>query len=377
MQPAAPRQANGRLTIDFDALAENWRLLAGKADTAECAAVVKANGYGLGSAPVAQRLFAEGCRDFFVASLAEALALRPSLPDGRIFTFDGFHKQMAAEYTAHRITPVLSGPKDIEDWFTAGLASEPHALHVDTGMTRLGLSVDEMAALAQDPDRLNALSPDVVMTHFACADEPDDPMNDRQIEAFMQAAAHFPSARQSLANSAGVFMGGKAHFDLLRPGISIYGGECINDVPNPMRAVVRLEGRILQLRDAKKGETVGYGAEYLLTRDSRVAVIGIGYADGYPRSASGAGIPLRRNDIGIGAGGEIAGHKIPILGRVSMDLIALDVTDVPEQVLAEHEWIDLLNERITVDDVARSAGTIGYEILTNLGQRYERIYLGS
>lgn len=368
------RFANGRLTIDLDALAANWRDLASKASRAGCAAVVKANGYGLGAAEVSRRLAAEGCRDFFTASLDEAVIIREALPEVRLYCFDGFNENWTYEYRAKAVRPVLNSLRDVLAWLATNRENMHCALHFDTGMSRLGLPTSEISELAGQADWLKRLSPSLLMSHFACADEPDDPMNDRQISAFEKAASLFPGVPRSLANSAGVFLGHKAHYDLLRPGISIYGGEAVNNVPNPMRPVVKLEGRILQMREANKGESVGYGAEHVLTRNSVIAVAGIGYADGYHRSASGAGVPLRRAGVAEGARGMIGKHELPILGRVSMDLIAFDATDLPPSVRATAKWIEMLNETITVDDVARSAGTIGYEILTSLGARYERVY---
>ncbi len=251
------------------------------------------------------------------------------------------------------------------------------ALHVDTGINRLGLTDEELEWLTGSPEIMARLNPELVISHFACADDPNNPMNDRQIEAFKAAAAHFPNARKSLANSAGVFLGRKAHFDLLRPGISLYGGEAVNDVKNPMKPVIRLEGRIIQKKTAKKGECVGYGATDKLARDSVLAVVAIGYADGFHRAISGSGTPLRKRPVSARAAKRMIGkHRVPIVGRVSMDMITLDVTDIPARTLAKTEWVDLINKDLRVDDLARSAGTIGYEILTSLGRRYERIYVG-
>ena len=224
--------------------------------------------------------------------------------------------------------------------------------------------------------KVAALNPELVISHFACADDPAHPLNAKQIDAFTQAAKHFPNARKSLANSAGVFLGREAHFDLLRPGISLYGGDAVNNVPNPMKPVLRLEGRIIQLKQAKKGESVGYGAAEKLKRDTLIAVVGIGYADGLHRQASGAGTLFRNKTMSPGGMGMIGKHKVPILGRVSMDLTTFDVTDIPARTLAKTEWIDLINKDLRVDELGLAAGTIGYEILTSLGRRYERVYVG-
>lgn len=331
---------------------------------------------------VARTLAKAGCRDFFVATLGEAVELRPALPENaRLYCFDGYHVSADALYRKHAITPVINTPQQVAAWTAKRRRWRP-ALHVDTGMTRLGLSREEFASL-KDGGLLAQLDPELVISHFACADDPADGMNARQIAAFGEAAAHFPLARKSLANSAGVFLGAGAHFDLLRPGIALYGGEAVNDVANPMKPVVRLEGRILQIRRAKKGETVGYGATHVLAGDSITATIGVGYADGYHRAASGSGTALRKAGIGQGARVMIGRHCLPLVGRVSMDAITADLTGLPKAALGKLErqlasgdaWADLINREIRVDDMARSAGTIGYEILTSLGRRHERIYV--
>lgn len=372
---ASPPHPNGRLTIDLGAIVANWQKLRGKAAHKQCAAVVKADAYGLGTQPVAQALYKAGCRDFFTATIGEGLLVRQVAPKARIHIFNGFNVKAEAEYRRHQLTPVINSPRGINNWTAKQRRGARPALHIDTGMNRLGLDAEELAWLLASPDLMKKLNPELIVSHFACADDPAHPLNAKQIGAFREAAVHFPGARASLANSAGVFLGKKAHFDLLRPGISLYGGDAVNDVKNPMKPVVRLEGRIIQMKQAKRGEGVGYGAAAVLQRDTKIAVIGIGYADGLHRQASGAGTTLRNHRIGTGGCSMIGRYRAPILGRISMDLTALDVTDVPERVLAKTEWVDLINKQLRVDELAASAGTIGYELLTSLGQRYERIYV--
>lgn len=366
--------ANGRLTIDLEAIVANWKKLANKASHKNCAAVVKANGYGLGAVEVSHALFNAGCREFFVATVEEGVELRKAIKEATIYIFSGFNRKAAKTYKSKQLIPVINSLSGIADWQSYATASMKCALHVDTGMNRLGLSESDVSLLADDQEPYGKFNPSLIISHFACADDPGNPLNNQQIEAFSHAASLFPNARKSLANSAGIFIGKSAHFDMLRPGIALYGGEAVNTVNNPMKPVLKLEGRIIQIRQAKKGESVGYGACGKLERDSVIAVVGIGYADGLHRSTSGAGTPSRTYFSQPGIAGMIGKHKAPLIGRVSMDLTTYDVTDIPSKALADADWIELINNHITVDDVAASAGTIGYEILTSLGKRYERIY---
>lgn len=371
-----PIHSNGRLTIDLSAIVANWKTLAGKAKHKNCAAVVKADAYGLGAGRVAEALYKVGCRDFFTATISEGIYVRKFAPEARVYIFNGFNQAAEIDYRKHRLTPVINSPRGVDNWISKPRKNMRCALHVDTGMNRLGHTAEEFADLVSDSGKVQRLNPELVISHFACADDPAHPLNQKQIKAFREVAGQFPDARKSLANSAGIFLGRDTHFDLLRPGISLYGGDAVNDVPNPMKPVVRLEGRIIQLKHAKKGETVGYGAAEKLKRDTILASVGIGYADGFHRQASGAGTLFRKKVMSPGGMGMIGKHKVPVLGRVSMDLLSVDVTDIPARTLAKTEWIDFLNKELRVDELAAAAGTIGYEILTSLGRRYERIYIG-
>lgn len=382
--PSTELFGNGRLTIDLNALVANWKKL-GKIARAEnksneAAAVIKANAYGLGIEEVVPALTNAGCKTFFVATITEGIRVRKKNKIARIYILNGFHSSVWSAYKKAKLTPVLCTPEDIEAFLqlpvTGRGKKNEAALHIDTGMNRLGLSAAELAVLVGDEDKMAAFKPILIMSHFACADDPAHRLNKKQIAAFAMASLKFPDAKRSLANSAGIFLGPNAHYDLVRCGVSMYGGESVNDVPNPMKPVVKLETRILQLRYVKKGETVGYGATGKAKRDSIIATCGTGYADGYNRSASGAGVAMRKQKGTTGANGMIGNYVVPMMGRVSMDLCAFDVTDVSERILKKSQWIELLNKHILVDDVARSAGTIGYEVLTNLGQRYERVYVG-
>ncbi len=365
-----------RLTIDLGALADNWRDMARRSGKARASAVVKADAYGMGIEDCGATLYHAGARDFFVATVAEGATLRPHAPEARIFVLSGIWPGQERLVFANDLVPVVASEEQLSFWM--GLMAErgdhPFALHVDTGFNRLGLSLDDALFLADDVTRPASFDPVLVLSHLACADTPSSPMNRMQLESFQQVVAAFEGVESSLSASAGIFLGPDYHFDLTRPGIALYGGEAVNGVANPMRAVAKAEARILQIREAKQGQTVSYGGTLRLTRDSRLAIASAGYADGYHRSLSGSGIPLR--EMGnSGAHGFVNGHKVPIAGRVTMDLTIFDVTDLPANAIRAGDYIELFGPNMPVDDVARAAGTIGYEMLTGLGLRYERQYL--
>lgn len=367
---------NGRLTIDLSALTSNWKKLRSLAKGAETSAVVKADAYGLGIERVVETLANAGCNTFFVATIQEGIKTRKINKAATIYVLNGFHAGMWDIYKKAKLMPILCSPENIEDFLAIEARNKKAALHIDTGMNRLGLSAKELSDLIEDEEKVSELNPIMLMSHFACADDPEHRLNKKQLAAFAIASLKFPNAKRSLANSAGIFLGPNAHYDITRPGISLYGGEAVNHVENPMKPVVKLESRILQIRQAKKGESVGYGATAKLSRDSLIATCGTGYADGYHRSASGSGVAMRKQKGTYGAGGMIGKYHVPLVGRVSMDLCAFDVSDVPSSTLAKAHWVEMLNKQIQVDHIARSAGTIGYEILTSLGNRYERVYVG-
>ena len=364
--------AGGLLTIDLAALAANYRDLAARARPAECAAVVKADAYGIGVEPATAALAQAGCRTFFVALLDEALKVRTVAADAAVYVLNGLNTGTADAFREIDARPVLGSMPEIDEWDAAARAAKeplPAAIHIDTGMSRHGLSADEANALA---GRLKSLAfkPALVMSHLARADEADQPMTARQISDFKTLAAKFPGLPASLANSAGLLAHPDARFDLVRPGISLYGGRALIEGDNPMKAVVRLDVKVVQVRSGKAGDTVGYGGEFKLLRDSRLAVISAGYADGIPR-ASGS----TNEKKGIEA--VIAGKRCPVLGRISMDLMVIDVTDLPAGAIKRGDLGTLLGDGISVDDLAAPSGTVGYEILTRLGSRYRRTYIGA
>jgi alanine racemase len=366
------REATAILTVDLAALVSNYRQLAELSAPAECAAVVKADGYGLGAAETATALWAAGCRNFFVATLAEARALRDVLPEAVIYLLNGLLPGTAASVRDCGVRPVLNSAEEISDWATLcreSGAKLPAAVHIDSGMNRLGLSPEEAAALGAQAELWNAFELALVMSHLACADEPGNPKNEMQRQSFEALRRLLPNAPASLANSAGILLGKDYHFDLVRPGIALYGSSPRGERNNPFAPVLRLEGRVLQIRNVPKGETFGYGARRTAQRPSRVATIAAGYADGLFRA-------LGSSDDDDGLTAYVDGKPAPVLGRVSMDLITVDITDLPEDAVARGTLVELIGPNAKIDLVAEHAGTLGYEILTHLGPRYQRRYIG-
>jgi alanine racemase len=368
---ADPTEAGGILTIDLAAVESNWKRLAGLTVPVECAAVVKADGYGCGLEPVTRTLHRAGCRTFFVADVAEGRRARTVAPDATIYVLNGVMPGSAQAFAADHLRPVINSTTELAEW-DAFVATKNWrggaALHVDTGMNRLGITVEEAAAIAP---RLQSENHGftLVMSHLACAESPDHPMNARQLRLFRDIRMVYRGVASSLANSSGIFLGERAYCDLVRPGVALYG---VNPTPgkaNPMRRVVELKGRIIQVRTIDKGETVGYGAVFTAGRASRIAIIAVGYADGFLRSAGTArGKPAAEVIV--------AGKRCPLAGRVSMDVLAVDVTDVAEGAVRRGDFATLIGDRVSVDDLAAGMGTIGYEVLTDLGRRYHRLYKG-
>lgn len=365
-----------RLTLDLSAVVANRRAIVERVGGGvRVAGVVKADAYGVGQDPVVTALAADGCRDFFVAHVGEAIRARGELDrggitDARVYVLNGLLPGTESAYEANRLIPVLGSLPEIADWsaFRRARGGElPAALHVDTGMNRHGLRVDEALALAERPADAKAAGLSLVMSHLACGDERGHPLTARQLESFRAVRAAFPELPASLANSSGCHLGPDFAFDLVRPGVALYGGAVFSGEASPMRPVVRLDATILQIREVPAGESVGYGARETVSRASRLAVISLGYADGFHRLASSS-------DGAPGAWGTIDGVRVPFVGRISMDLSVVDVTDVPSA--RRGDPITLIGEGVTLQDVAERMGTIDYEVLTSLGRRYERTYVG-
>jgi alanine racemase len=364
-------ETGGTLRIDLAAIEANWRILSRQLRGAECGAVVKANAYGLGLEQVGVKLAGAGCRTFFVADLAEARRLRARVRQADIYVLNGFAPGTGPAFVETGARPVINSTTELAEW-DAFVAQRNWrggaALHVDTGMNRLGLPANEAAALAPRVQTENH-GITLLMSHLACAETPSHSLNSAQIRLFQQIRLMFRGVPASLANSSGIYLNDAAHFDLARPGAALYG---VNPTPgraNPMQGAVELIGRILQIRNVDRGKTVGYGASWTANRASRIAVAALGYADGLPRALSG----IDRAKTGIAI---VSGKQCPIVGRISMDLMCIDITDLLDGIVHRGDIATVIGEGITIDDVATRAGTIGYEVLTHLGPRCHIVYRG-
>lgn len=360
-------RAGAVLTVNLDAVAHNYRLLKARVPHAVCAAVVKADAYGLGAAQVAPVLEQEGATQFFVAHVDEGLALRHHVgAHVGITVLHGPRPDAVEACLAHGLRPVLNSLEQI-GWVRAVARQQQRALGVvlqlDTGMSRFGLSVQDVRHIADYPELLDGLSVELVMSHLACADERANPANAEQATRLREYAALLPvRAPLSLAASSGVFLGPDYHFNLVRPGAALYGVAPHPHEPNPLRAVVGLKAHVLQTRTLSKGDRVGYGLTWRAEGPCRVATIAVGYADGFVRArAKGCAW--------------FGGQRLPILGRISMDSMTVDISAIPQGQLEADGMVELLNETYGVDHVAAAEGTIGYEVLTSLGHRYHRNYV--
>ena len=328
--------------------------------------MVKANAYGLGAAEVSRALLDAGCRHFFVAHLCEATALRPHLPtDATLYVLNGVQPGVEAACAAIGALPVLNSLEQIDGWAATARALNrmlPAVIQVDSGMSRLGLAPTELTTLRHQPDLLAGIDVRLVMTHLACADHPDDSFNPHQRATFDAIARQFPGVPRSIDNSGGAMTSDVTHGDIVRAGIALYGG-APHGQPNPMHAVVALDAYIVQLRTVEAGAGVGYGLTHCCDRTARIATVSVGYADGWPRHLSNRGFAY------------IGGVRAPIVGRVSMDSLALDVTDVPDHLLYSAAPVELIGPHQSLDDVAAQPDTISSEILTRLGPRYAPTYL--
>ncbi len=354
------------LTVNLDAVRANYRLLAETAAGARCAAAVKADGYGMGMAPVSRALASAGCDCFFVENLDEGITLRAALQDATIYIVKGFYSDSPDAFLEHGLRPVLVTTEQITRWLEviAAQGPLPSIVKVNTGMNRLGLAEADTRALAADTATLDVLKPDYLMSHLAFSEDPDHPMNDAQRQKFDELRALFPGLPASLAGSGGVMMGKDYHYDMVRPGVGLYGGNPFTRRPNPFAEVARLQGKILQIREIDSGESVGYGATHRATAPARIAIVGAGYGDGYGRGFDNQGA------------GILNGIKVPMVGRVSMGSVAVDVSECPPDSVVVGEYLTLLGDGISLDDAARASGRSAYELLTSLSQCPGRRYLG-
>jgi alanine racemase len=372
MDVVVPVSASGRLTIDLGALADNWRELARRAAPGRCAAVVKANAYGIGLSEAAPALWAAGARVFFVAHLNEGIAARRALPaEARVYVLNGLESGAhPADYAGHRLAPAIGGEEELERWSAFAARQDrisPCAIHLDTGMNRLGFAslARLQAAMATYGSSSGA---DLLMSHFVSSEIPGDPINQAQIERFEAVRAAFPGLSASLANSSGMFLDPAPIYDLARPGYALYGGNPTPGAPNPMRPVVTLTAAIQQIRAIETGMSCGYNAQWTARRPTRLATLLIGYADGLPRGTGAT-------DARPGAEVAVAGRRAPLVGRVSMDLAIVDITDLPEDAVRPGDSVELFGPTIDLDDFAARSGTIGYALLTSLGPRHQRDYV--
>lgn len=373
MTSTLPAGATGVITVDLAALVANWRALSCLVAPAECGAVVKADAYGLGAAQVVPALVEGGCRTFFVATSNEAAAVRGLARAADIYALDGLLSGNAETIATAGAMPVLSSLPEVKEWAAFGGARRgPHpcALQVDTGLNRLGLPASEARSLFADVDLMTALDVRMVMSHLACADDPADPKNEQQRRAFEVLRPLLPKGvKLSLAASDGLMLGKAYHYDLVRPGYALYGGQAFRGGATPVHPVVKVEACILQVRDVAPGESVGYSATWKAARPSRIAIVAAGYADGYFRAGSNPGL---NSGAIVGIGSATA----PVVGRVSMDLITVDVTDIvpaPQR----GDLVTLVGPGLTIETMGHCAGTIGYEVLTSLSRRFFRRYIGS
>jgi alanine racemase len=365
-------EAGGVLTIDLAAIEANWKRLAGMTVPVECGAVVKADAYGCGLDQVATKLHKAGCRTFFVADVREGRRVRAIAREAVIYVLNGVLPSTGRALADAHLRPVINSTTELAEWDTFVSTNDWRAgaaLHIDTGMNRLGLTVDEGVAISA---RIKSESHGftLLMSHFACADTPDHPMNDKQIRLFRELRIMYRGVPSSLANSSGIFLGGTVHCDIVRPGGALYGANPTPGKKNPMRPAVELKGRIIQVRHVQKGETVGYAAAYATTRPSRLAIVAVGYGDGYARAAGASKAKPPAEAI-------VSGRRCPLVGRVSMDLMAVDVSDLPEGSARRGDFATLIGGELGIDELATATGTIGYEVLTSLGRRYHRIYKGA
>ena len=355
------------LTVNLERLRANYRIIREQLNGGRAAAVVKANGYGLGCVEVSTALAQQGCRHFFVAQLAEGLLLREALDDVEIHVLNGAMPGTVKDLLEHRLVPALNSLEQIERWAQAAVqrgGELPATIHLDTGMNRTGLGADETAVLIDEPWRLDSLNVVLVMSHLGSADVAESTQPAEQLRRFEACRRELPMGIASLANSAGIFLSPDYHFDLVRPGVSLYGGNPHPGLTNPMLPVVTLTAPILQVRNVAVGDHVGYAATHEVSRPGKIATIPVGYADGFLRSASNSAVAY------------LGSVQVPIVGRVSMNLITIDVTDVADSELQLGAPVELIGDHIPIDEAARRAGTISHEMLAALGSRYERSYVG-
>ncbi len=359
--------SNSFLEINIDSIIHNYQLINNKVGNTECAAVLKADAYGMGASVVAKALDKVGCSTFFVATIDEGIELRAcfSKNENQIAVLSGLLEGSEDIFYSNKLTPVLNDTEQIKKWAIYNKQkkiSAPSILHIDTGMNRLGLTINELYDILKNPTELKELHVEWIMSHLACGDQPRDIMNEKQLSVFLNAKKEFPNVKASLANSAGVFLGQSYHLDMVRPGIALYGSGSGSIPSKPLKQVIRLYSRILQIRTLSTGASVGYGASYRVSEATRVATVGLGYADGYLRSLSNCSWVF------------FNGFRLPVIGRISMDYITVDITQIASEKIKTGDFIEIIGDKFTLDDLATVANTVPHELLTRLGTRHHRIY---
>ena len=359
--------SNSFLEINIDSIIHNYQLINNKVGNTECAAVLKADAYGMGASVIAKALDKAGCSTFFVATIDEGIELRAcfSKNENQIAVLSGLLEGSEDIFYSNKLTPVLNDTEQIKKWAIYNKQkkiSAPSILHIDTGMNRLGLTINELYDIIKNPTELKELHVEWIMSHLACGDQPRDIMNEKQLSVFLNAKKEFPNVKASLANSAGVFLGQSYHLDMVRPGIALYGSGSGSMPSNPLKQVIKLYSRILQIRTLSSGASVGYGASYRVSEATRVATVGLGYADGYLRSLSNCSWVF------------FNGLRLPVIGRISMDYITIDITQIASEKIKTGDFIEIIGDKFTLDDLATVANTVPHELLTRLGTRHHRIY---
>jgi len=366
MEGISSPAATARLSVNLTALCTNYAEAMRRAAPASVAPVVKADGYGLGMVRIAQKLAARGANSFFVARLEEAITLRPIVPNARIFVFDGLMLGAAPSYEAHALIPVLNSVEEIAEYSAHARSTRAvldAAIQIDTGINRSGISSEDVSEIAANPaSTFGGLNLALIMSHLACADEPGHALNLRQLERFRAALSVLPSASATLAATAGIELGADFLFDMVRPGLGLYGGNPNLKHSNPYSTVATLSAKVLQLRVINKGDRVGYGAIFRAAKPSKLAVVPVGYADGLIRAMGPKGYAA------------INGKRVPFAGRISMDLVVLDVTDIEEDSCQRGTEVEFFGKTISLEQCALASGTINHEVLASLSRRAAREY---
>jgi alanine racemase len=362
----------GILSINLKNLHKNYKIISSFASRSITSATVKSNGYGLGLDKVAKTLYSAGCRVFFVSHLSEAIILNDVIESKNIiiYVLNGLPKNSIDEYVKGGFRPVIGSLDELHDWanYSGKKKLPPIALNIETGFTRLGLYPNDLIKVASVIKGKKNINISLIMSHLACAEDKNSNMNAEQLNLFKKAAEVFPNIPRSICNSAGLFCGENYHLELVRPGISLYGGyegmlKCVK-----LHPVVSLHAPIIQIKEVSRGVRIGYGATYKFNKKTLVGLVSIGYADGLIRS-------LSTNDGNkYGADLFINGIKTPIVGRISMDITAIDLTNVPIENCKRGELVEIIGQNQNIDQLSKNAGTISYELLSRLGFRFKRVY---